>query len=217
MWHHINPLSLSVCLLLSCLLSLPLPQTYMGLCAQRHTHIASAIQIHISIYHTYKLISQVSTEPKVTCCRGAWIHQGCEKVISCPPSFFSSKGWAMMWTSRGGAEVREGSGWGGINRFICLCPSLIILPLPFVPDLMKPKCQVRRGPHIESCQSRPSAHLKLWRRIIGFNTRAAYAARHDASDDSTAKALSFFFSKEELHLAADAQEIAQERILSVDG
>lgn len=89
MWHHINPLSLSVCLLLSCLLSLPLPQTYMGLCAQTHTHthIASAIQIHISIYHTYKLISQVSTEPKVTCCRGAWIHQGCEKVISCPPSF----------------------------------------------------------------------------------------------------------------------------------
>lgn len=111
----------------------------------------------------------------------------------------------------------EGGGrWGGINRFICLRPTLIILPLPFVPDLMKPKCQVRRGPHIESCQSRPSVHLKLWCWIIGFNTRAAGAAWH--ADDSTEPSVfCFFFSKEELHLAADAQVIATERILRLDG
>lgn len=100
-----------------------------------------------------------------------------------------------MWASKGGVDVREGGRWGGINRFICLRPSLIILPLPFVPDLMKPKCQVRRGPHIEPCQSRPSAHLKPRRRIIGFNIRAAFSARHDASDDSTAEVFCVFFLK----------------------
>lgn len=67
MWHHINPLSPGQCVCL-CLSVFPVvsasPSYIQGI-----VHTASAIQIHISIYHTYKLISQVSTEPIVTCCR----------------------------------------------------------------------------------------------------------------------------------------------------
>lgn len=114
-----------------------------------------------------------------------------------------------MWASRG---EEKGGRWRGINRFICLRPSLIILPLPFVPDLMKPKCQVRRGPHIKRCQSWPSAHLKPDAGLLASTQGPSTLAARQASHHSTAK----FFSREELHLAADAQEIAQEPILIVD-
>lgn len=216
MWHHINLLSLSVCLLLSCLLSLPLPQTYVGLCAQRHTHIASAIQIHISIYHTYKLISQVSTEPKVTCCRGAWIHQGCEKVISCPPSFL------LQGLSHDVDEQRRcrGEGGGRVRR-----NKQIYLPVP-LSDYFAPAFCSRPYETQMSSEARASYRVlsittlcapealtpDYWLQHKGCLCRQARCLRRFDSQGSL-----FFFSKEELHLAADAQEIAQERILSVDG
>lgn len=77
-WHHINPLSpcQSVRLWLprpSCCLCFSLIHSIVHTHTHAHT-TPQPIQIHISIHHTYKLISQVSTGPKVTCCRGAWIH-----------------------------------------------------------------------------------------------------------------------------------------------
>lgn len=123
----------------------------------------------------------------------------------------------MMWASTGGAEVRGG---GQVRR-----NKQIYLPAPlsdyFAPAFCSRPYETQmssgarasyRALSITSLCAPEALTPDYWLQHKGCLRRQPLCLRR-----LTSQVLFFSFSKEELHLAADAREIAQERISRGDG